>query len=197
LEAKLKLGLLAAAAVAALYLTAPAGAHIVRRGCNSKLPARAELACARVNRQHALATIMWARRTERRLSLLDASTALILGRVVANHRWLYRTMTARVAEAERRIAAAALPAHYALWNCIHAGAYPGAPHEGWSASGRYTGPLQMTSTWMGHALPWASMSYVDVYRVAEQEYAHRGYSTAWLEHQWPETSPPCLRFAGT
>lgn len=92
-----------AAAVAALSLTAPAGAHIARPGCTSKLPPRAELACARVNRQHALSTILWARASQRKIRVLDASQALIIGRVVQDHRWLYRVMTARVREAERRL----------------------------------------------------------------------------------------------
>lgn len=195
----MKLIALAAAAVAALTLTASAGAHIVRPGCNSHLSPRAELRCARLNRQHALASVLWARAAQRRIRVLDASSSLILGRVVANHLWLYRTMTARVLEAERRIVAATRPAHYALWSCITNGAYPGAAHEGDGYNGSYSGPLGMTTPWLGHSPPgsdWVHSDRVAVYQLAEQEYADHGYSSAFLRGQWPNTSPPCLGLAG-
>jgi len=152
-----------------------------------------------MNRQHALATILWARASQRELRVLDATSALVLGRIVQNHRWLYRTMTSRVLEAERRIAAASRPAHYKLWSCITNGAYPGAAHEGNGYNGPYSGPLGMTTPWAGHSPPgrdWVHSDVMAVYRLAEREYADRGYSSAWLRGQWPNTSPPCSRFAG-
>lgn len=191
----MKLGVLVAAAVAACTLTATAGAHIVHPGCTSKLSPRAELACARTNRQHALATIVWARATQRTVRFLDATPAFRLQRVVDDHRWLYRVMSVRVAEAQRRIAAAARPAHYALWSCITNGAYPGAAHEGNGYNGSYSGPLGMTTPWAGHYPPgsdWVHSDVVAVYAIAEKEYANRGYSSAWLRGQWPNTSPPCI-----
>ncbi len=194
----MKLIAFVAAAVAAFSLTASAGAHIIRPGCNSHLAPRAELRCARLNRQHALATVLWARRSLHTLRTLDASGALILGRVAENHLWLYRTMSRRVAEAQARVEAAARPAHYALWSCITNGAYPGAAHEGNGYNGAYSGPLGMTTPWAGHSPPgrdWVHSDVVAVYRLAELEYANRGYSRAWLEGQWPATSLPCLGLA--
>lgn len=99
----------------------------------------------------------------------------------------------------KRVAAkrllAARPAHWALWNCIHNGAYPGAPHEGNSSSGTYTGPLQMTYPWDGFYVHWYSVPIATVYHYAEIGFQQHGYSTYWLEHQWPNTAPPCIRYA--
>lgn len=102
----MKLGASTAAAVAALTLTASAGAHLIRPGCNSHLRPRAELACAIANRDHAQATLEWARKFQRsgQLASFEAAASLKLGQVVRSHRWLYRTMTARIAEARGRLA---------------------------------------------------------------------------------------------
>lgn len=92
--------------VAAVAITAtPAGAHIIRPGCTSKMAPRAELACARFNRQHALATIGWARDQQRSLTFAayDAATSLRLAHMIDAHRWLYRAMAARMAEARSRM----------------------------------------------------------------------------------------------
>lgn len=190
----MKLTFVTVAAVAALTMTATAGAHMLAPRCNSKLPARAELRCARLNRQHALATIAWVHHQARPLSLLayDAAQQLILARVVANHRWLYRTMTVRAEEATHRIGMSDRPAHYALWLCIHGGegAWPDDTGNG------FYGGLQMTLGWYGgpgHKAGWDPP--IVQMRAAEAGYRASGYSRSWLGGQWPNTSPPCLAYA--
>ncbi len=86
--------------------------------------------------------------------------------------------------------------HWGLWSCITNGAYPGAPHEGNGYNGPYTGPLGMTTPWMGHMPPgsdWVHSPVSAVYAIAEQEYKNSGYSESWLFGQWPNTGPPCYR----
>lgn len=102
--------------------------------------------------------------------------------------WVHRRLAARAA-------ARALPAHYRLWACIHGGAYPGAPHEGWSRGGMHSGPLQMTRPWEGISYDWGALSYGAVYTIAEQRYRVHHYSRAWLYGQWPQTAPPCRGYA--
>ncbi len=81
--------------------------------------------------------------------------------------------------------------HRALWECIHRG-------EGaWNDEGApYYGGLQMTYGWDGLVTDAALLSPSQQMRAAEIGYQRSGYSTAWLEGQWPNTSPPCLGFAG-
>jgi hypothetical protein len=93
----------------------------------------------------------------------------------------------------RRLASASVGgiAHLAGWLCIHNGAYPGAPHEGYSRYGTYTGPLQMTRPWAGYDLDWGAMSFTAVYAIAEKVAAAHGFSYSWMAGQWPQTYPPC------
>jgi len=91
-------------------------------------------------------------------------------------------------EARARLAPPA-PAvgHVALWLCIHSG-------EGaWNANtgNGFLGGLQMTPGWGGVARP-DLLSPSQQMALAEREFRASGYSTAWLEGQWPNTSPPCL-----
>jgi hypothetical protein len=80
--------------------------------------------------------------------------------------------------------------HYALWNCIH-----GGEGNGWDPSGTYSGPLQMTRGWAGYPISdWNTVPISEVYADAETQYRASGYSVAWLEGQWPNTSPPCLAY---
>lgn len=92
---------------------------------------------------------------------------------------------------------AARPAHYAGWNCITNGAYPGAPHEGNGYNGPYTGPLGMTTPWMGQYPPgrdWVHSPIVEVYKIAEKVMARTGFSYSAMKGQWPNTFPPCARY---
>jgi hypothetical protein len=85
-------------------------------------------------------------------------------------------------------------AHLAGWLCIHNGAYPGAPHEGRGRNGPYSGPLQMTSPWMGHYPPggsWDNLSDSAVYAIAESVAAGQHFSYSFMRGQWPNTYPPC------
>ena len=108
--------------------------------------------------------------------------------------WIARLWLRRKLSAKRGATSSRLLTHRSLWLCIHRG-------EGsWdSATGNgFYGGLQMTS-------PWGRGAYY-VYRAdllspamqmrkAELGYRASGYSTAWLEGQWPNTSPPCLGYA--
>lgn len=91
-----------------------------------------------------------------------------------------------------RAAAAAWPAHRALWECIHGG-------EGdWDAAtgNGYYGGLQMTPGWLGYFQGTANQySAAQQEQFAEQGYRDSGYSSAWLSGQWPNTSGPCMQYA--
>ena len=76
-----------------------------------------------------------------------------------------------------------------MWLCIHS-------REGaWNANtgNGYYGGLQMTSGWGGVARP-DLLTATDQMMLAERQYRASGYSVAWLEQQWPNTSPPCLMY---
>ena len=114
--------------------------------------------------------------------------------VLRNHRWL-------LALAEKKLEELPPPApvvgHYAGWACITNGATPGAAHEGNGYNGAYSGPLGMTTPWMGHYPPgpdWVHSSPTAVYAIAEEESAARGWSDAWMRGQWPATYPPCAGY---
>lgn len=81
--------------------------------------------------------------------------------------------------------------HRALWLCIHS-------REGaWNAQtgNGFYGGLQMTYGWDGLVRNAALLSPIAQMRAAETGYRRSGYSRAWLEGQWPNTSPPCLGYA--
>jgi hypothetical protein len=53
----------------------------------------------------------------------------------------------------------------------------------------------MTSGWAGYPISdWNTVPIAEVYADAEAQYRASGYSVAWLEGQWPNTSPPCLGY---
>jgi hypothetical protein len=53
----------------------------------------------------------------------------------------------------------------------------------------------MTSGWAGYPVSdWNTLPISEVYADAEAQYRASGYSVAWLEGQWPNTSPPCLAY---
>lgn len=190
------------AVTVALVATSAAGAHLFRPGCNPKLAPKVELRCAKLNRQHALATIEWAKAQQKRVMFFDASQALVLRRVVRNHRWLYKVMTARMVEAERRIVAASFPKHHLLWLCIHGTPSLGTPvgHEAsrWdtrAANGHYGG-LQMHHDWGHGTSKYASDdSQLVQENAAEDAYHDAHYSWAFLTQQWGQTVGPCAKYA--
>ncbi len=105
--------------------------------------------------------------------------------------WIDRLWNRRRITARRLAARRPTIAHLALWNCIHNG-----EGNGWDPSGTYSGPLQMTRGWAGYPISdWNTIPLAQVYADAETQYRLRGYSRAWLEGQWPRTSPPCLAYA--
>ncbi len=52
----------------------------------------------------------------------------------------------------------------------------------------------MTYGWDGLVGNAALLSPAAQMQAAETGYRQSGYSTAWLEGQWPNTSPPCLGY---
>lgn len=100
----------------------------------------------------------------------------------------------RVARARTRTARSA---HYAGWSCITNGASPRAPHEGNGHNGPYSGPLGMTTPWMGHMPPggdWVRAPRVAVYAIAESVAAAHQFSYSFMAGQWPRTFPPCAGY---
>lgn len=137
-----------------------------------------------------------------------AGTPRVRARVWRNHRWLLRYGLAEQERAEGRLAqlreaarqraiARSRPAHYAGWSCITNGATPTSPHEGNGYNGPYTGPLGMTTPWMGHYPPgsdWVHSPVTAVYAIAESVAARYGFSYSFMAGQWPQTFPPCAGF---
>lgn len=91
--------------------------------------------------------------------------------------------------------AAARPAHYSMWMCIH------AKEATWTDTGDpYYGGLQMGWWFMrtygarllrlkGTADHWTPMEQM---WVAENAYRRERYSLRWLRGQWPQTSYGCV-----
>ncbi len=101
-----------------------------------------------------------------------------------NHLWQRRQRNASKLTPRTRIG------HLALWLCIHS-------REGaWNAQtgNGFYGGLQMTYGWDGLVGNAALLSPSAQMQAAETGYRQSGYSTAWLEGQWPNTSPPCLGY---
>lgn len=103
-----------------------------------------------------------------------------------DHLWLRRQ---RAASKLRPRTTISRIGHYALWMCIHS-------REGaWNDEGApYYGGLQMSYGWDGLVTDAALLSPEQQMAAAETGYRQSGYSTAWLEGQWPNTSPPCLAY---
>lgn len=106
--------------------------------------------------------------------------------------WLRR----RKAAHRRYLAGRRRVVHMGLWLCIHGGEGNSHPSSGHP----YSGPLQMTSYWAGYPIyDWATVPVSVVYADAEaqlQIHLRRGDVYPWLAQQWPNTSPPCRRYAG-
>lgn len=94
---------------------------------------------------------------------------------------------------------AAKLSHWTGWSCITHGAHfdNSGYHEGNGYNGQYSGPLGMTTPWLGHYPPgrdWAHSSVASVYAIADAEAAKHGYEWHWMQRQWPETFPPCAKY---
>jgi hypothetical protein len=90
-------------------------------------------------------------------------------------------------------AAAALPAHHALWMCIHG--YEAADwHNGDTGRNGHYGGLQMHPGWgYGTSYLASSDSQLVQERAAEAGYRASHWSRAWLLGQWYH--PDCLAYA--
>lgn len=200
----MRLSTILSAAVAALVLTAPL--HAARtphhRWSSLTLPER-RVVVVRDAQRHRFAVRYWLRNRERyvlssapltfcrALGVAAPGSVCVHGQRLVHDVALLRRIAAKLAA---RADAVRVASHYAGWDCIHNGAYPGAPHEGDSATGTYTGPLQMTYPWAGYYVHWHDVSIGAVYAIADRVAAARGYSYAWMSGQWPQTFPPCARY---
>ncbi len=111
-------------------------------------------------------------------------------RSIAYLAWIERLWSHRRLMARRLAAQHPAIAHLSLWLCIHQG-------EGaWDADtgNGYYGGLQAHMNWYG-VYRMDLLSAWEQMLAAETAYRQSGYSTAWLEGQWPNTSPPCLGLA--
>lgn len=113
----------------------------------------------------------------------------------AGGRELDRILPRLLAQIRRLQAVPAAPAHERLWECISSG--EGTQYSvGGGPTTYYYSWLQMTWSW-GHGIVGDPRRYsrAQIFAAAEAGYRDSHYSTAWLEGQWPNTSPPCLSYA--
>jgi hypothetical protein len=194
------------AAALLLCSSATAQAHMLRHP--RRMTAGQQLRYAERTIAHARTEIRWARSELHRVRAARGKTTdstdprrasawrdhVIRARVILQgHAWLLTYGRQQLAAANARL----LPAHYAGWRCITNGAYPGAPHEGNGYNGPYSGPLGMTTPWMGFRPPgpdWVHSPVVAVYRIAETVMARSGFSYGSMRGQWPLTFPPCAGY---
>lgn len=189
-----RLTALTAAAVAAATLTATAGAALP----DSARTLMAHRATTTPARQLQLAdrTIKKARDV---LGFLDSNPAAGTGlsrlRIRHDYGWLLRFGKQERAKALARIRLASLPAHDALWECIHPREAVDPHNQDTGGNGHYGG-LQMTLNWLG-IVPGnpASYSWLQQKQFAETGYRKSGYSRSWLQGQWGQTVGPCWGFA--
>lgn len=177
------LGFTVTTAVAALH-------HPLVERCSKRQAAQRELSCARrALWQHEHAALWIKNHKTRTLATASWPTSSYWRSRLKYERWRARVDRRLVAEARARLAPRI--AHLALWLCIHGG-------EGaWSDTGDpYWGGLQMHPGW-GYGTSWHASDDSPLVQMQSAERAYRasGFSTAWLEGQWPNTSPPCLGFA--
>lgn len=90
-------------------------------------------------------------------------------------------------------------AHEALWRCIagYPGARPGggtgeSGGDPAASNGSHFNILQMTNPWSG--IDPIGMSPDAIMRAAEAQYIASGYSHDWLTSQWGQTMGPCWGF---
>lgn len=161
--------------------------------CSTAQKLSAELACGKRATWHARAALrFWASHS--------TQTAGQERRSVRDHRWLLRYGQWHMRRAHARLHPRPLVAHLAGWRCITNGAYPGAAHEGngYNPAG-YSGPLGMTTPWLGHYPPgsdWVHSDPLAVYAIAERERAsvRPALRDGWMRGQWPHTYPPCAGY---
>ena len=170
--------------------THPAKAAIEH--CGKKQAANIELRCARRALWRNSHAALWVtNHRTRTLAATDGGRSRYWRNRLAFFRWRVRVDRRLIGEARSRLRARRpVLGHVALWLCIHSG-------EGaWNANtgNGYFGGLQMTSGWGGVARP-DLLSPAAQMQLAERQYRASGFSIAWLEEQWPNTSPPCLELA--
>lgn len=103
------------------------------------------------------------------------------------HRWLKQVAETRY---EKLYVPKPVLGHLSGWLCIHSreGAWTAQTGNG------YYGGLQMTYGWAGRVGNAALLSPAQQMSAAEAEAALHGWSYDWMQHQWPNTFPPCAGF---
>lgn len=180
--------LTAAVAAAAILATPalarlPASARTLMAHRVTITPSR-ELALANLTVKHARDVLGFLRANP------AAGTALSRLKVALDHRWLLRFGFSERARALARIRAAARPAHYALWLCIHEG--EGAWND--NTGNGYYGGLQAHYNWYGVAR-MDLLTPLQQMQAAERAYAANLYSTTWLWGQWRADYSRCSMLA--
>jgi hypothetical protein len=116
-------------------------------------------------------------------------------RVQRDHRWLLRFGLAEQERARARM----VPAHHALWECIHEGeAGWHQPSHAVDAHGvpLYWGGMQMHAGWgYGTSYHASDDSELVQEQSAESAYRASGWSTAWLWGQWAADYGRCSGYA--
>lgn len=159
--------------------------------CRSQSPRR-ELVCAQRALRRRRGEEHWIKARHSRTLFALTSASYWRARLKFVY-WRIRVDRRSIAEARARMRRAAPIEHVALWLCIHRG--EGAWND--NTGNGYYGGLQMTSGWGGVARP-DLLSPAAQMALAErglQAAIRRGDELAWLEGQWPNSSPPCLGFA--
>jgi hypothetical protein len=190
---------LAAVVGAFLASTTAAWGHMIPRSePPSKMAPRQEYRYGAATERHAAAAIVryghavrwFTRRADARrgqVSNPGFSLAYEHARVeLRDHRWLLGYGRRIRAQGWARLHPAPPIAHLRGWLCIHS-------REGsWTDEGApYYGGLQMTYGWMNVVGDAALLSPFQQMARAERVAAAHGFRYDWMEHQWPNTFPPC------
>lgn len=176
---------LAVVTCALLVLLSPAQARMAAL-CSASQPAKQELRCGWKNWYHAQGNLRFLK-AHPRAGTKERRAELRQGML-----WLRDYARQHISTAQTRLHP--LPAHHALWQCLH-------PHEAidWhnqdtGGNGHYGG-LQMSYNWLGivHGNP-ANLSPLAQEWAAETGYRQSGYSSAWLWGQWQQTLGFCTKY---
>lgn len=177
----MRYALLTLVAAAALVWSAPASAQLMTH------PRCASMRCREVSQK---------------LNLQHARFLCHYGRS-ATRRWgcqAVRWLTRELRETKLALRPRSVVLHWRGWSCItHGSSFDNTgAHEGngYNPAG-YSGPLGMTTPWLGHMPPgrdWVHSDARAVYAIAEREAAKRGFADSWMRGQWPLTYPPCAGY---
>ena len=168
----MRLGTLTLFATIALMTAATANAHLIAKPHCISLKCRATSQLE--NLKHARFVCHYGRHYAKRWSC-------------AAVKWLTREYSQTKAAMRPRVA---VSSHLQGWICIHS-------REGaWNAQtgNGYYGGLQMTYGWAGRVVNAALLSPSQQIAAADAEAREHSYDYYWMQHQWPNTFPPCAGY---